>query len=74
MLLKINSADINFSDIKVYTPTEDDMNELVDYDFSTDSYGSIIPGINWAFDTETGGVNGVATGDVEYTWQIAVSL
>lgn len=70
VLLKINSADINFSDIKVYTPTEDDMNELVDYDFSTDSYGSIIPGINWAFDTETGGVNGVATGDVEYTGKL----
>lgn len=68
--LKINSADINFSDIKVYTPTEDDMNEFADYDFSTDSYGSVIPGINWTFDTAIGGVNGVMTSDVEYTGKL----
>lgn len=68
--LKINAADINFSDIRVYVPAEDDMNELADYDFSTDSYGSVIPGINWAYDTALGGVSGMVTSDFEYTGKL----
>ncbi|MCK9159000.1 MAG: hypothetical protein M0P00_00695 [Bacteroidaceae bacterium] len=69
VVLKINSADVNFSGIKIYSATVDSINTVAEYDFSTDSYSDIIPGINWAYDTSDD-IKCIKTSDVENTGKI----